>query len=1052
MSSRDYELGVVDAQRSARLARGNTGFSKETKELLKTTSGKYLMFCVVFLCITIGVLVIALGAENKNTNSDKDKYRNIALIVGYSVFGITIGRSLYFYTNPREPETARIFLWYLFMWPFYLITSTYKFFATNNSNDFMDMVFEFIGYSKLPPYPTYQDKFLNVLKVITRITILVSFSLVIHFMLTAEKGTKNETEQHKDSLVLLVVMIVLSFMLFTPDVILDSKNWQYRTAIFFTAFFFLYSLYLYMLGSYHDYDSDKKYAMGIAAIASGVLLLSLCLYYFMYKLPDDEKNRMLRGIFTEEQMMMIDSSLAKQVSLLDQIIRDPRFFDNDDNTFKVDEKTSEKLRKELTPQVINLLGGKTKSSIENTIDNLRQKFTDIYKAKLVYRLQLGKYLDSNKQDRAALNNFINSAEFRKLESDTLLNHKATEFRQSVQKAMQLGSIPPPEDYQKMFGVDTEPVGTNEVTLPEALVEEFESKVESVDQYLMSAYNRALYKALIQKYNDFVASRDITGVASNAFASVPDSDNISIRDINETGRENIARITDTITKQSRLKLERTGFLKEICDNNMKITKSDNEQNFQKIFDNLRSNEEKEDSNLKEVLGSGYVKPMVNAETIIERLNSRNIFDYETAWNDKLLRKDIQKLSENRLKNAKKAYDQSKEYYSSLVNLIKKVSPAAQGDELRGVDVLKQTQVKKDLKILNRGIGETRDFKSNSMDDLLEQAKLEAERYRTDVERAYRERERDTALAKEDRDRALATSVAGKDLTRTKEEVIFDVQKNIRKAIREQLGAGKMSSETKKALQIPESFNGKIDDLTLMEDSIISRIKGNEFFNDRPTEAANIVLKDQFRNFVYDARVDEIDKDQKMLFEEYFKEKDLEGKRRQAKETEELLRAEFGAEKEKYELINRINEYNRKWNYTGPPILDRHGNPIPIIAKFKSDNAAIRGDSIYLTKNGVVRTDNTGNIEHDDHGNIFNVDVPYYNTNGDMENLQINNQTVEHFSHGNNRLFIKENVQGVNYDPYIKPSGGRDTTGGFGRRRGGRGRGGHGGRGGRGGTRL
>lgn len=974
-NDRKYQLSVLEEQKRAQTSRGvrETGFSKDVKKILETGTAKYLFFGMIFLFIAVAITAMGLFIKEKDNYSDADKYRNISLIVGYTVLGITIGRSSYMYVNPNTPETAGTFIWYMMLWPFYIISAIYTFFKSNNTNDFRDMIKEFIGYSRLPPYPTGTEITLNWFRVVIRLSVLISLILIVKFLLDAAKGTLEHSEQHKDTTVMEVILIVLAFVLITPDSILDSKNWQYRAAILFSSVIFLYSYYTYLLGSYKDYEKDKKYAMGIVVAASGVLLFSICFYYFFYKLPNDERTRMLRGVFTDEQMLVINPILYRQIKLLENIVRQSAYFDENGYFNIRDEKLREEIFKDIGAGNAQRLDGKNKNSINLWIDELRDKFTTIYKAKEMYRIAMDRYLE--KKDSSAMNDFINTPEFRTLETDEITKNDAIILKNEIIRAVSSNNIPDPKKVQDLFGIDNAVINTNEVELLPTTIDDFESKVEAVEEILRPAFNRAVFKALIQKYNEFMGKREEIGIESKDFAfnRITGENEIKIETIDDHSRAKINNIVNTIIRQSK-KIETVGELKTICDQNMRKNKSDNKENFNKLFTHIKdmAPDNDDDKILKKLLGSHYNPPENNGLTIKERMDAKGITTADAAWKDDVIRQDIQNLGQNRIENAKKADKQNKEYYTALTKLIRQFAPAAAGDETNTQDLLKMKGVQENINILNKGIGEVRDFGKGNLEELLERAQLEANRYRNAIEQQFFTRKEGREQAEQARIDEIADLTKKTDLESRRRKVLNDFNVNWNKAVDEQLKEGKITKETKKALGIPEYVEGRLEILTEkeMREDLLRGLK-NEINKERnkdknPEEISKQFLIRTLGNYAVQESKGHLSEDfivkqrqDELLKEHEERKKQIEDEKQKARDIRELekLRAQNEEEKQKYN--QKIVSYNRNaWGYLDDTPLIKNGQYLTIIAG-KVDNTfnyyLLNDDSV------IVVNKNTGKIQ-------------------------------------------------------------------------------------------
>lgn len=804
MSTRDYQIGLVDAERKAQLLRRpETGFSKDTELILKTESGKYLFFALIMALALVAILVIALSSEDKTPSSNEDKYRNISLIVGYLIIGITIGRALYFYYHVDSAETVGAFLWYTFLWPVYIFFSGYKFLVNNDKEDIENIIKNFVGFQQLPPYPTGGDYIRSYFKIFAKLTIVISLALIINYIIAADKGLGETTVLHKDYMALAVVLVMITFIVITPDNILSSEGWQYRTVIFLTGFFFLYSLYLYYFAEFDD--NDRKGNTFGSVVASGVLLFAVMIYYFMYNLPDDDKNRMLRGIFTDEQMNMINPALASQVKVLEQIVHNSDYFD-DNGYFTSDPKYLAEIQKQFSPSVFNFIQGKNKDAIQSLIKELRKKFTAIYKAKLIYAIAMKKYNEKERKDSSIFKSFFNTPEFIALEQDSNpeLNSLARKFKESTLASTAVGGYPPLQDYQALFGTQVA-TPMQEVVLPKSTVAAFESQIQNVDSFLQGAFNRAVLKKLGEKYLAFIDDSNSTKVGIkcegfNITSLVNSITNIEIT--NSNGNKNkIKNINTAIIENSKKELKKSNQLQVIYENSLTIKASDSPGALEKMVQfMINEPNTKIDSILKELLGDKYDKPSVSFDIINERMQKDGIASDE-VWNNKLLRNDIQKLGENRRKNAEEAFSHGKKFYKALSDLIIKYSQAAIAQDYEAYDLLKDNGVTRDIKTLNEGIGETKEFGRGIGDEIFSGARIESESNRKNIQQAY-----DTAKKTQE------SSEFTQNLDKFKVDVDPKVTKaefdnNIKNALLKAVQEVTMSDDTKTKLGIG-SYSGSV----------------------------------------------------------------------------------------------------------------------------------------------------------------------------------------------------------------------------------------------------
>lgn len=935
------QLSVAESRRKELEYRPKSGFNKETEKLLQTNSGKYLFFIILVLIIAICVLIIAL--QEKQKEDDADKYRNIALIVSYAVIGITLGRACYKYVEPNRAETGGAVSFYLIFWPFYFIRAVFKFIANNNGNDLSDLVKEFIGWSKLPPYPTGIDFNLNIIKVILRVIIITALSLIIYYMFEAGKETPENTVQHKDIMVLMVVLVITSFVLFTPDAILDSPNWQYRAAIFFNAFFFLYSLYIYMLGSYKNYSSDRKRAMFIAAISSGVLLLALCIYYFLYKLPDDEKTKMLRGIFTEEQMYQIDANLTNVIKVLEEVSNNNSYF-NDNDIFDPQDKQQKYIESKLNSSVIRFLNGSSKDNIKNYIKELKSKFTNIYRAKQVYSYAVEKYI--NKKDATYMQDFINSKEFQLLLQDDITKEKADKLKYNIIETSQKGQLPDTDTYSALFGVNAI-INTNEVTVPEGMSEDFVSTSTDVEKYLISSTNRAILKELIDKYNQFVGtppgdgSDPSVGVHNDAWTALDEInvDEIINDEANTDGKDfknKLRDIYNNVSEYSRNVPKANSKLGIILNQNMPAKKADKPDKFKQLFNYIYDNSSADnDDYLKQVLGSNYIPPPKDLETIKEELANKSISNAESAFNDYDIRGEIQRLSENRCKNAKNALNQNSKYFYALSELIKEYTKGAAADNTSAPDLLKNRKIQEDFKVLNKGIGELRYFPQNGGEDIINSAKIETESRRNQIQKVYDDRLENSRSKARTREMVEAGERETANKGQEKDKVISKLIDNLQKAYDEQL-KGRLTEQTKTELKIPLYVNdvkdlGSIDYIKQLIDNANKELNKNKDKN--PQKVVNDYLYREFSESGKDALNRSVESDP---LSEYRKEREENYKK-------------FQISEEQNKNNQRINDENIKKGYQGPPIIEG-GNSVRIIQGYKDNRNP--GVSYYRLVDGDI----------------------------------------------------------------------------------------------------
>jgi hypothetical protein len=715
---------MSDANRKSLLDRGfnsgqSKGYSKELQKIIDSSSGKHFVVLIVFLLIVIIIVCLVFVSKDEQALSKENVFIEIASIVSYAVLGITVGRASYRYVNKDASDTAGEFAWYFIFWPFYTIIAGGKYVAGSSIGDKFNQFKSIFGWEQLSKNPSNTDKISNFFKVFSRISILISIILMVYYLLGASSGLAGNSIMKKDTTVLTVIAIIVGFMVFTPDIILDSKGWQYRASIFFVGFFFLFSLHAYMLGSFEDADSGRKDKMLIATVSSGVLLFFLIVYYYIYKLPEDDASKMLRGIFTEEQRNSVNPNLASQVKLLEQVSNNSDLFDGE--YFNKD-KLSEEVSKTLSESLINKLNGRSKDSIVGVMESIDRQFVDIYRAKLAWGMAVKKYDKS--RDGGVLSEYFNSEEFTRLQNTDVKN-EAMEFRKNTLEKASKRELPDILVYQKLFGTE-EGISLATINISDSSLSAPSASEVSVPKELNYMFNRAIVKELASLYQRFVVKQNDIG-----FSALTD-----IPPLGRGGIESGAFVNYVGVVMNNIKTEehKNTFSADVVKYKTNCAFNPSELDEAKITLAKASIADGSDCGLeaekyfKDILGKDYVPLPMERGKLTAFLDKNKDKKKETEA--------ITKYVENRYRNLNRAENKIGEYKNSILILMKRFANGiSDGSD---VNVMESREVQEKLKILNKGLGDIPEFKEKDSvgRSILEQAKLEAESKRGIVRESER----------------------------------------------------------------------------------------------------------------------------------------------------------------------------------------------------------------------------------------------------------------------------------------------------------------------------